>query len=464
MRSWIKCVIFDLDGVISDSKYIHFVALNRALEEINPTFQVSEEWYESYDGISSSKKLEILTKEKGFPKELHGRILTSKRRHTLDMINFEIEQDNEKSFLFSKLKFYHDVKICVASNSSDVYVNEILTKMQIRQYVDIVVGGDKIKYQKPNAQTYLQIMSDCGVCPTETIIFEDTVVGQKAALDSGAHLVKVKSVDEVNIGNVIREIRNAERNCRFNQFDATILHGLENVNVLVPMAGRGQRFVNSGYTIPKPFIDVRGKSMVQVSIDSVGIPGKYVYCALQEHLVKYQRCFAELLNHGDVTVSIDSVTNGTVSTTLYAENYINNDDPLFIINSDQYIEWDHNRFMTQAIKNQIDGGIVTFKANDDKWSYAKTQNEFSDVVVEVAEKQQISDNATVGIYFWRKGSDYVKYAKQMIQKDIRTNNEFYVCPVYNEAIADGKKIVIFQCDKMLGLGTPEDLTKNVNLL
>jgi dTDP-glucose pyrophosphorylase len=120
--------------------------------------------------------------------------------------------------------------------------------------------------------------------------------------------------------------------------------------------------------------------------------------------------------------------------------------------------------MTQAIKNQIDGGIVTFKANDDKWSYAKTQNEFSDVVVEVAEKQQISDNATVGIYFWRKGSDYVKYAKQMIQKDIRTNNEFYVCPVYNEAIADGKKIVIFQCDKMLGLGTPEDLTKNVNLL
>jgi dTDP-glucose pyrophosphorylase len=103
----------------------------------------------------------------------------------------------------------------------------------------------------------------------------------------------------------------------------------------------------------------------------------------------------------------------------------------------------------------MDGNIVIFKSNHPKWSYAKTNED--GVVVEVAEKNPISDLATVGVYFWKKGSDYVKYAEEMINDNIRTNNEFYVCPVYNQAIKDGKKIKTFEIDKMWGLGTPEDL-------
>jgi len=102
-----------------------------------------------------------------------------------------------------------------------------------------------------------------------------------------------------------------------------------------------------------------------------------------------------------------------------------------------------------------DGGIVTFKATHPKWSFAKIdENNF---VTEVAEKNPISDNATVGYYYWKHGSDFVKYAEQMIEKDIRVNGEFYVCPVFNEAIADCKEIRTHTANGMWGLGTPEDL-------
>jgi dTDP-glucose pyrophosphorylase len=138
-------------------------------------------------------------------------------------------------------------------------------------------------------------------------------------------------------------------------------------------------------------------------------------------------------------------------------------NPLFFANSDQFVEWDSNDFMYKINENEFDGGIITFKATNPKWSFAKINDK--NLVTEVAEKNPISDNATVGFYFWKKGSDFVKYAEQMINKNIRVNNEFYVCPVFNEAILDGKKITNYNINKMWGIGTPEDLEffiKNYN--
>jgi dTDP-glucose pyrophosphorylase len=138
-----------------------------------------------------------------------------------------------------------------------------------------------------------------------------------------------------------------------------------------------------------------------------------------------------------------------------AQAIIDNDNPLLIVNSDQYIEWNSNECMYAFNANGVDGGIVTFEATHPKWSYVKLDEE--GFVGEVAEKKVISNQATAGLYFWRKGSDYVRYAKQMISQDIRVNNEFYVAPVYNQAILDGKKIRIKNITSMWGLGTPEDL-------
>jgi hypothetical protein len=161
-----------------------------------------------------------------------------------------------------------------------------------------------------------------------------------------------------------------------------------------------------------------------------------------------------LIAPGCKIIQTFGLTEGAACTTLLAKDFINNSKHLIIANCDQSVEWDSNDFMYSMIDSGVDGGILTFKADETKWSYAKTENNY---VTEVAEKRVISEDATVGIYYWKHGSDYVAAAEQMISKNIRVNNEFYVCPVFNEAILNKKKIKIFPAKKMWGLGTPEDL-------
>ena len=159
-------------------------------------------------------------------------------------------------------------------------------------------------------------------------------------------------------------------------------------------------------------------------------------------------------------VCVDSITEGAACTTLLAKEFINNDEPLLIANSDQFVDWNSSEFLYSMQADGSDGGILTFESVHPKWSFAKLGDD--GFVCEVAEKKPISNKATVGIYYWNRGSDYIKYAEQMIRKDKRVNNEFYVCPVFNEALQDEKKIKIFPIEKMWGLGTPEDLERYVN--
>jgi dTDP-glucose pyrophosphorylase len=228
------------------------------------------------------------------------------------------------------------------------------------------------------------------------------------------------------------------------------------LNVLIPMAGAGSRFAQAGYTFPKPLIEVRGKPMIQVVVENLNIEANYIFLVQKSHYEKYNlQSVLSILKPGCKIVQVDGLTEGAACTTLLAKEFIDNDEPLVMANSDQFVEWDSNNVMYSFTADGIDGGILTFKATHPKWSYAKLdENGF---VSQVAEKNPISDNATVGVYYWNKGSDYVKYAEQMIEKNIRTNNEFYVCPVFNEAIADGKKIRVKEISKMWGIGTPEDL-------
>jgi dTDP-glucose pyrophosphorylase len=230
----------------------------------------------------------------------------------------------------------------------------------------------------------------------------------------------------------------------------------DSLNILLPMAGMGNRFAMAGYTFPKPLIEVNGKPMIQVVVENLNIQAHYIFVVQRSHYEKYHlQYLLNLIAPGCDIILVDAVTEGAACTTLMAQAIIDNDNPLLIVNSDQYIEWNSNECMYAFNANGVDGGIVTFEATHPKWSYVKLDEE--GFVGEVAEKKVISNQATAGLYFWRKGSDYVRYAKQMISQDIRVNNEFYVAPVYNQAILDGKKIRIKNITSMWGLGTPEDL-------
>jgi hypothetical protein len=222
------------------------------------------------------------------------------------------------------------------------------------------------------------------------------------------------------------------------------------------MAGAGSRFAAAGYTFPKPLIEVRSKPMIQVVVDNLNMEANYIFVVQKEHYETYNlKYLLNLIAPNCKIVQVDTLTEGAACTTLLAQEYIDNDQPLLMANSDQFVEWNSNEVMYAFNADNIDGGILTFKNTHPKWSYAKLDEH--GFVSEVAEKKVISENATVGMYFWKQGSDYVKYANQMINKNIRVNSEFYVCPVYNEAIADGKRIRVKQIERMWGIGTPEDL-------
>tara|TARA_R110001632_G_scaffold214692_2_gene341475 strand:- start:437 stop:1153 length:717 start_codon:yes stop_codon:yes gene_type:complete len=230
------------------------------------------------------------------------------------------------------------------------------------------------------------------------------------------------------------------------------------MKVLIPMAGEGSRFAKEGYTFPKPLIDVNGKPMIQAVVENLDFDCEYIFLVRKSHLEKYdglRETLSRITNNRLQIVEVDGLTEGAACTALLAKEYINNDDDLLIANSDQIIEYQPQNFNTMRSLTDVDAIVWTFNDVHPKWSFVKTNAR--GFCTEVAEKKPISDIATCGIYWYRKGSDFVKSAEQMIQKDIRVKNEFYIAPVYNELIGDGKTLIPFFVHKMHGVGTPEDL-------
>ena len=444
-----KLVIFDLDGVLIDSKDYHYDALNEALGEEYAITR--EEHVSTYDGLPTTAKLELLSKNKGLPADRYEEIWKAKQENTLHIFKTKVDKDYELMGYFQQL-VEEGYKVAVASNSIRNTVKIILLRLGLLEFVDIYVSNEDVVRNKPFPSMYWKCMMALGALPDDTVILEDSHIGRQGALDSKCHLVPIENRSDLNQAKVdrIKRILQSEKQ--------KVAWESKTMNVLIPMAGAGSRFASQGYTFPKPLIDVKGKPMIQVVTENLNIKANYTFIVQKEHYEKYSlQHLLNLIAPGCNIVQVDGITEGAACTTLLAKEFIDNDEPLLMANSDQFVEWDSNETLYAFSNGNCDGGIITFPATHPKWSYAKLGED--GYVSEVAEKKPISEHATVGIYWWAKGSDYVKYAEQMIEKDIRVNNEYYVCPVFNEAIGDGKKIRIKEIEKegMWGIGTPEDL-------
>lgn len=238
------------------------------------------------------------------------------------------------------------------------------------------------------------------------------------------------------------------------------------LNIVIPMAGRGSRFADAGFTDPKPLIPLGGRPMIQWVIDNIrpARPHRFVFLCLAAHLARYPEVPATLrrLAPGCEIITVDHVTEGAACTVLLARGLIDTRDPLMIANSDQFVEVDIDRYLAAGDAPGLSGHIMTFRSDHPKWSYCRLSE--SGLVTEVVEKQVVSNEATVGIYNFRRGSDFVAAAETMIRRDLRVNGEFYVAPAYNVLIAAGH--VVSPCNierpgrpAMHGLGTPEDYAR-----
>jgi NDP-sugar pyrophosphorylase family protein len=249
------------------------------------------------------------------------------------------------------------------------------------------------------------------------------------------------------------------------------------LNICIPMAGEGKRFIEAGYKEPKPFIPIHGKSMIHHIIENLDFSMfrmNFIFIVQEEHCQKFN--FEENIlkalyeSHGlDVEknaeiIKINYITEGAACTVLKARKLINNDTPLLIANSDQLIDWSITLFNKSIEITNADACIPVFHNTHPKWSYAELDND--GYVIRVKEKEPISTYATAGIYWFRKGNDFVWGADEMIHKNLRVNNEFYVCPVFNELIIPkNQKVIAFPIPScaMHGLGTPEDLQKYLEI-
>ena len=235
------------------------------------------------------------------------------------------------------------------------------------------------------------------------------------------------------------------------------------INIVIPMAGLGSRFVSAGYKKPKPFIDVGGVPMIIKVLRNLNYPGaRYILVARREHIeLEFNLVEKIKQEFNAVFIPIDSVTEGTACTVLFARKYINNGVPLLIANSDQLVDIKIEEFIDDCTNRDLNGSILSFidKDKNPKWSFAKTDG--NGFVTQVKEKDPISEVATVGVYMFNRGSLFVNGAIDMIIENDRSGGEFYTCPVYNYLIRDGFKIGIYNIDElqMHGLGTPSDLKK-----
>ena len=441
-------LIFDLDGVLIDSKDWHFEAVNEAILFHHGTPLTYEEHINGYDGLSTLDKVIQLHMDDKIPMKVRPdefndtkQLITRKKLENL-------KADNTLIGIFKNLSEFCKIAVCTNSVRQTAY--NILSRLGLMPYISLIVSNEDVKSTKPHPEMYWKAMSEMRFGPQETLIVEDSPNGLLAAQMSGAKVRRVNGPKDIQLDWIYEEMFKMEDE------EKTAKWQDDNLTVLIPMAGAGSRFAEAGYTFPKPLIEVLGKPMIQQVVENIDVDAKFVFVVQKEHEEKYNITnMLKLIKPNCEVVIINGLTGGAAITTLAARGIIDPSSKLFIANSDQYVDWNPMWFFYKMQTTDADAGIVTFEATHPKWSFARVEN---GLVTEVAEKNPISKNATVGFYYFKTAESYFSAVDQMMtDESMKVNGEYYVAPTFNVLINNGAKVIPHMVKGMNGLGTPEDL-------
>ena len=466
----IKSILFDLDGVLVNTRILHYETFRDALQEVLPNRRLTWAEHETeFDGLSTKAKIQRLFEAGQITQHQGDRLFERKQELTQERLPKLIQPRESLRMLFITLN-NQGFRLLCCSNSIRKTLDMTLSLLGVLPLFEATYSNEDVQNPKPSPEIYEMAMRKSFLNPKECLIVEDSRVGRTAAYASGAHVLEVEDAEDLTPSLLRQTLFTLEKGSPL--YPRTLPLGKSvTFHVVVPMAGEGSRFQKAGYTIPKPFIPVGGKPMIQWVIQNL-IPKEIPqdHYKLKFHLIvrtshvkgnRLDSLFWDVPSNVSYTYhTTDGLTEGAACSVLLAESEINNQEPLIIVNSDQYLEWNPDVFYKCLLNPEYSGAILTFyqpDPSDLKWSYAKVNADGA--VTEVQEKKWISPYATVGLYGWSRGCDFVRYAKQMIEKNIRVNREFYVCPVYNESIADGQSVRVKLCSGMWGLGVPEDLER-----
>ena len=219
------------------------------------------------------------------------------------------------------------------------------------------------------------------------------------------------------------------------------------MNIIALMAGDSNDFKENGYTYPKYLLELDNNPLVQNIVDSLkGLDCKITFIIRKEDNDQFffGSSLRILAPFSDI-VCISGLTKGAVCTTLFAIDSIANEDEVLLINGDQLVKHDMKEIITNFRERGLDGGIVTFESVHPRWSYVSLDEQ--DFVVQTSEKRPISNIATAGVYYYKRGLDLVESCFSVIKKDVQLNGSYYISSTFNELILKQKKVGIYQIDK-----------------
>jgi NDP-sugar pyrophosphorylase family protein len=236
------------------------------------------------------------------------------------------------------------------------------------------------------------------------------------------------------------------------------------INIVVPMAGRGSRFAGTEDRVPKPLIQVRpGKRMIDFVVDYLTLPEphRFIFVCLGEHDREYnlKSFFRGKTSNHEIIVS-ERLTAGPAASALLAERFIENDQELLVAYCDMFLTIDMVRFLEWNRQSGADGGVIAYSSTNPMDSYAEIDAKGR--VIQTAEKILISDTATAGLYYFRRGRDFVSAARAMLANGRSRNAELFVNPCFNELIRRGKTVLAYPIrrDEKIEMGTPDDLRQS----
>jgi HAD superfamily hydrolase (TIGR01509 family) len=415
-------ILFDLDGVLCETKELHYVAFNKALSTCGYEPIDHERHTKEFDGLSTRQKLNKLGLE-------GGDVSLWKQYFTNEMIDTQIQPNPQLRKVLTSFQREH-IKLGCASNCIRKTQLKILTALGIVDLFDAMTCNEDVDHPKPAPDVFLRCAERLGVPMNACIIVEDSPIGVMAAHKANpSKVIVVQGPKDVNVQRIL---------------------GIIPPTVIIPMAGEGRRFKDYG---KKPFISVCGEHMIQQVHRNLGVEEVNTIFMVRDEDQDFMTKKFPLAT----IVSVGShTTEGTAITVQKALPYLSSDVPVMVANSDQIVDdFDVDAFCIRMYKNNADGGIVTFDAPDKnpKWSYVKMTKD--GCVKRVAEKEPISTTATVGIYWWKTKAVLESAIDKLVRAKDKVNGEYYLCPTFNHMA--GLKVITYPCTEMHGVGTPEDL-------
>ncbi|MBY0353698.1 NTP transferase domain-containing protein [Candidatus Babeliales bacterium] len=240
--------------------------------------------------------------------------------------------------------------------------------------------------------------------------------------------------------------------------------------IIIPMSGVGNRFMQAGYSDPKPLINVDGKPIIEHVVNLFPGEHNFIFICNQEHLqtTEMYNVLRRIAPSGTI-VSIPKHKNGPVYAVSKVFNLIDNDEEVIVNYCDFSMYWDYNNFLHHTRTRNADGAIPAYKGfhphmlHDPNYAFIKDQNQW---LLEIKEKAPFTTNktneyASTGAYYFKRGSLLKKYFPELIERDINVNGEYYVSLIYNLLKRDGLNVSVYEVQHMLQWGTPEDLEEYV---